>query len=174
MCKALQDAALTTVFSATSIRHLLPSLPDPFVKVPSHHCLFFSRMPFLLPRLNERQLVFQFGSPNTTLLRNLPSLVSITFGAAGGLCHPQAYGGRIYAVAAGLCHSHSNMGSELGLRATYTTAQGDTRSLSHWGRPGMDPTSSWMLVRLVNCWATMGTPRFQSRRSLVGIHSHSQ
>ena len=47
---------------------------------------------------------------------------------------PTAYGssqarGRIGAVAAGLCHSHSNTGS-----------------LTHWARPGIEPSSSWILV----------------------------
>jgi len=35
--------------------------------------------------------------------------------------------GRIKAVAAGLCHSRSN-----------------ARSLTHWARPGIEPTSSWI------------------------------
>ena len=42
--------------------------------------------------------------------------------------------------------------------AACTTAQGNTGSLSHWVRPGIEPASSWILVRLVNCWATKGTP----------------
>ena len=29
---------------------------------------------------------------------------------------------------------------------TYTTAHGNARSLTHWGRPGIKPTSLWMLV----------------------------
>jgi len=29
--------------------------------------------------------------------------------------------------------------------------------LNHWARPGIEPTSSWMLVRFVNCWVTTGT-----------------
>ena len=33
--------------------------------------------------------------------------------------------------------------------ATYTTAHGNTRSLTHWGRPGIEPRSSWMLVNLM-------------------------
>ena len=43
---------------------------------------------------------------------------------------------------------------------TYTTAQGNARSLTHWMRPGIKPVSSWMLVRFVICfhWATTGTP----------------
>ena len=33
--------------------------------------------------------------------------------------------------------------------STYPTAHGSTRSLTHWARPGMEPASSWMLVRFV-------------------------
>ena len=35
------------------------------------------------------------------------------------------------------------------MSATYTTAHSNTRSLTHWGRPGIEPTSSCMLVRFV-------------------------
>ena len=41
--------------------------------------------------------------------------------------------------------------------ATYTTARGNVGSLTHWARPGIEPVSSWILVRLVNNWATTGT-----------------
>ena len=59
---------------------------------------------------------------------------------------PVAYGssqakGWMGATAAGLHHSHSNIGY-----ATYTIAHGNTRSLTHWARPGIEPSSSWMLV----------------------------
>ena len=40
----------------------------------------------------------------------------------------------------------------------YTIAQDNAGSLTHWARPGMEPSSSWMLVGFVNCWATTGTP----------------
>ena len=33
---------------------------------------------------------------------------------------------------------------------TYTIAQGNTGSLTHWARPGIQPASSWMLVRFVS------------------------
>ena len=33
---------------------------------------------------------------------------------------------------------------------TYTTAHSNTRSLTHWARPGIKPVSSWILVRLVS------------------------
>ena len=32
---------------------------------------------------------------------------------------------------------------------TYTIADGNTRSLTHWARPGIEPVSSWILVRFV-------------------------
>ena len=54
----------------------------------------------------------------------------------------QAKGGISAAAAASQCHSHSNTGP-----------------LTHWVRPGIEPASSWILVRFVNCWATKGTPR---------------
>ena len=58
---------------------------------------------------------------------------------------PTAYGssqarGQIRATATGLHHS---------LSRAYTTAHGNVRSLSHRGRPGIEPTSSWILVRFV-------------------------
>ena len=34
--------------------------------------------------------------------------------------------------------------------ATYTTAHGNTGSSTHWAWPGIEPVSSWMLVRLVS------------------------
>ena len=45
------------------------------------------------------------------------------------------------------------------LSATYTTAHGNAESLSQWGRPGIEPKSSWILVWFVNHWAMMGTPK---------------
>ena len=42
--------------------------------------------------------------------------------------------------------------------ATYTTAHGNSRSLTHWVRPGIEPMASWMLVRFVNHWAMIRTP----------------
>ena len=55
--------------------------------------------------------------------------------------------GLITATAAGLCLSHSNTGSEPCL---WSAAHGNTRSLTHWARPGIEPVSSWILVRFVN------------------------
>ena len=79
--------------------------------------------------------------------------------------------------------------------ATFTIAHGNTGSLTHWSRPGITPTSSWVLVGFLTYWAAMGTPHpgfytlgtvikssnlisIKSRAkishecSLVGTHSH--
>ena len=42
--------------------------------------------------------------------------------------------------------------------ATYITAHSNARSLTHRVRPGMECTSSWIIVRFVTHWATRGTP----------------
>ena len=47
-----------------------------------------------------------------------------------------------------------NSGSEPHLRPS---PQLTARSLTHWGRPGIKPASSWILVRFITCRATMGT-----------------
>ena len=59
---------------------------------------------------------------------------------------PAAYGSsqdrsRTRAAAASLCHSHSN-----------------TSSLTHWSRPGIKLSTSWILVGFLIPWATRGTP----------------
>ena len=43
------------------------------------------------------------------------------------------------------------------MSATCTIAHSNTRSLTHWARPGIEPVSSWILVRFVTLWATRGT-----------------
>ena len=42
---------------------------------------------------------------------------------------------------------------------TYTAAGGKASSLTHGARPGIKPTSSWILVRFTTRCATTGTPR---------------
>ena len=49
------------------------------------------------------------------------------------------------------------LGSQ-GSSATYTTAHSNNGSLTHWMRPGIQPTSSWMLVGYRYHWAMTGTP----------------
>ena len=69
-----------------------------------------------------------------------------------------AYGGsqasdRIGAVATGLRQSQGS---------------GNARSLNHWARPGIKPTTSWFLVGFVNHWVTTGIPRNNIFRR--GVH----
>ena len=68
---------------------------------------------------------------------------------------PTAYGasqarGQNGAAATYLHHSHSNTESEPCLRPTYTIAHSNARSLACWARPGIEPVSSWMLVRFIS------------------------
>ena len=42
--------------------------------------------------------------------------------------------------------------------ATNTAVHGNSGSLTHWARRGIIPASSWILVRLIKCWTTTGTP----------------
>ena len=41
---------------------------------------------------------------------------------------------------------------------TYTAAQGNARSLTHWTRARIEPESSWILVGFWTHWVTTGTP----------------
>ena len=43
--------------------------------------------------------------------------------------------------------------------STYPTGHSSARSLTHWARSGIKPATTWFLVRFVNHWATMGTPK---------------
>ena len=77
---------------------------------------------------------------------------------------PVAYGssqarGRIRAAAAGPTPQTQQLGIWAASMA-YTIACGNARSLTHWAGPGIEPTSSWILVEFLTCWATMGTPVF--------------
>ena len=47
------------------------------------------------------------------------------------------------------------------IRATsvaYAAVCHNTGSLTHWARPGIEPSSSWIIVEFLACWATTGTP----------------
>ena len=56
------------------------------------------------------------------------------------------------------------------MSVTYTTACGKVGSLTHWARPGIEPVSSWLLVRSVNCWALTGTPWTTLFFSTIGCY----
>ena len=45
----------------------------------------------------------------------------------------------------------------------YTTAHGNAGSPTHWARrPGIEPATSWLLVRFVNHWAMTGTRQLRA------------
>ena len=50
--------------------------------------------------------------------------------------------------------------------ATYTTAHSNTRSLTHWVRLGIQPASSWILVRFVSAEPQWELPSDYSWQSL--------
>ena len=68
--------------------------------------------------------------------------------------------GQIRATAAVLRHTHSNTRSKWCLQPTPQLMATPARSLTHWVGSGIEPTSSWILVRFLTHWATTGTLRF--------------
>ena len=46
------------------------------------------------------------------------------------------------------------------MSATYTTAHGNAGSLTHWARPGIEPATSWFLVRFVSAVPQWELPGF--------------
>ena len=60
---------------------------------------------------------------------------------------PRLGTGLVGAATAG--HSHSHIGIQA-VSVTYTTAHGNTRSLTYGARPGLEPVSSWILVGFVS------------------------
>ena len=57
------------------------------------------------------------------------------------------------------------------MSATYTTADGNAGSLTHWARPGNEPATSWFPVGFANHWATMGTPRLSFLKKFFFYYS---
>ena len=104
-------------------------------------------------------------APGTALKKKKKNLF-ITFGnrLIFFLClfraMPVAYGvsqarGPIGAAAAGLHYSSQPQPQPQPRRirdtsATYTTAHGNAKSLTHRGRLGMEPVSSWIIVRFIS------------------------
>ena len=92
---------------------------------------------------------------------------------------PMAYGsyqarGRIGAVAASLHHSSILTATATRqlriqvLSVTYSTSHCNARSLTHWARPGIEPTSSWILVGFITTepqqellWCTVSLSLFR-------------
>ena len=115
------------------------------------HCLS-TRLYYTI--ISERVLIMTMSGPRKE--KKMLNKASRLFQKAGEVelpfwgAAPASYGGSqarglMGAVATSLHHSYSNAGS-----ATYTTAQGNTRSLTHQARLGMEPATSWFLVAFVS------------------------
>ena len=122
--------------------------------------------------LNKNQIILSSSCRNSLYIRNtspssgvrlayvFPSWC-LTFLCS---CFPAPYGGsrargRIGAAAAGLHHSHWQCGIQA-VSSTYTTAQGNNGSLTHWARPGMEPSTSRFLVGFVSAAPQRELPIF--------------
>ena len=84
------------------------------------------------------------------------------FRAVPATCGGSQVRGPIGATAAGLYRScwPIPQPQQCGIRVafgTYATAHRIARSLSHWARPGIHPTSSCILVGFITCWAMTWT-----------------
>ena len=104
---------------------------------------------------------------------NFENISKFSFFVGLSRAAPMAYGGSqangpVGAEFASLHHSHSSLTSSV----TYTTAHSTARSLTHWARPGIKPTSSWMLVRFTNGLATMGTSKTPVNSYLLYQYRH--
>ena len=60
-------------------------------------------------------------------------------------------------TAASVHHSHKQC-QICAVSVTYTTVCSNARSLTHWMRPGIEPPSSWILIRFITHRVTTGTP----------------
>ena len=72
--------------------------------------------------------------------------------AAHGNSQPR---GQIRATADSLYHSHSNCRIPAE-SVTYNTVRSRAGSLTYWARPGIEPTSSWILIEFLTHWAPPG------------------
>ena len=99
---------------------------------------------------HARQLSCFTSMSKTTLSR------LFLVGTAGEAYRSSKARGRIGAIAARLCHSHSNTKSEPGL--WLNPQWGNVGYLTHWARPGIEPTSSQILVGFCFRWVMMRTP----------------
>ena len=68
--------------------------------------------------------------------------------------------GWIRTAAASLHHSHQHR--IRATSATYTTAHSNAGSLTHWAGPGIEPATSWFLVRFLST-----APRRELRQHLI-------
>ena len=72
-----------------------------------------------------------------------PVSLSLSLFVAVPACGSSQAKDQIRTAASGLCHSHGNTVSEPHLQSTLSLWQCQT--LTHWGRPWIEPASSWKL-----------------------------
>ena len=129
-----------------------------------------SQFRFLLSHDRNSHIFFPLSSnlnearvESTVNLENLGFFLFVCFAFPFSRATPAAYGG---SQARGSNRSYSCQPKPepqqrwmWASSVTYTTAHGNTRSLTHWARPGIEPATLRFLVRFVHHWATTGTPR---------------
>ena len=118
---------------------LFPYLTLPNSVTPTY-CLFFEG--FLSHITSSRK------SPSSSLNSCLFGSGKSFFGGGGTpeACGSSQVRGQIRAAATSLHHSHKNVRAPQHLPVTCTAALGSAVSLTHWGRPGIEPALSWVLV----------------------------
>ena len=117
-----------------------------------------------VPKLRCQAMVLQWGgvlSPWFVCLFLLFRAILAAYGSS------QA-GGLIGATGTGPQPQQSGIQATF---VTYTTAHGNTGSLTQWERPGIEPTSSWILVGFVNRWVMKGTPELSPCWHMM-FHTH--
>ena len=92
--------------------------------------------------------IWECSSTSPQLQINLFFGLFCLFRAVPMACGGSQARGPIRTVAAGLPTTTATR--DPSAYETYTTAHVNTGSLTHWAGPGIEPASSWMLVRLVS------------------------
>ena len=80
---------------------------------------------------------------------------------------PVAHGGLIWAAAAGHSPQQRQQFGIQGACVTYTIAQRNAGSLTHWARSGMEPASSWILVGFITGEPWRELPVFALFKDLI-------
>ena len=107
---------------------------------------FFPCISFTFPELHTNRII-HFSHKWVIAFSNF--LFFGRFRVAPVACGGSQTRGLIGTIADGLHHSHNNVGFR-GASATYTTAHSNAGSLTHWAKPGIEPSTSWFLVEFIS------------------------
>ena len=121
---------------------------------------FYPRFPFHSRLLRYKSAILIWNATFTFQFRSFPeySLICLTLaGSPFFLSFLSFFFFKAAPTAYGVSQATGQIGATAA-SATSTTAQGNTRSLTHWVRPGIKPATSWFLVGFVFRWAAIGTP----------------